>query len=545
MEIVRSKNSPGDRNDNVDGHVGYRMVIEPSGQRIQAIFNGETIVDSCRAMIMQETRLPPVFYFPREDVRMDFLSRTDRHSNCPFKGNASYWNIVVGGKSAENAAWSYEDAYDEAVIVEDYVAFYWNEMDSWLIDGDEMNEQSVTDQVAKTNPLVNWLVRDAWKAKSTVEQVEALAIALMSAGFPMWSLRLFVRTLNPQLFARFYSWRRDGDEVVENEATHAGAQSEQYLNSPFALIIKGEGGVRRRLEGPDPRLDFPILEDLVKEGATDYVAVPLSFSDGQINVLTLVADTPGGFTTDQLGNLYEILPNLGRLLEAHAQRISSLTLLKTYLGRNAGERVNGGLVKRGDGEELHAVIWFSDLRQSTSMADTMSREEYLAALNLYFDCVVGAIIDHDGEVLKFIGDAVLAIFPIENPSDSHPDACARALLAIRTADEQISEVNLKRGAEGQPLLNFGTALHRGTITYGNVGTERRLDFTVIGPAVNEAARIEDLCKTLDEPVLVSAEFASGAPDALISLGEHSLRGVRGPQEIFGLTPSSQSLDENI
>ncbi len=538
METVRSKQLSGDRNNIVSGHVGYRMVVEPSGHRVQAVFNGETIVDSSRTMIMQETRLPPVFYFPREDVRMDFLSRTDQHSNCPFKGNASYWNIVVGDNSAENAAWSYEDVYDEAVIVKDYIAFYWNEMDYWLVDDKEVIEQSAVDQVAKANPLVNWLVRDAWKASSTVEQVEALASALVSAGIPLWSMRLFVRTLNPQLFARFYSWWRDGDEVVENEATHAGAQSEQYLNSPFALIIKGEGGVRRRLEGPEPRLDFPILEDLIKEGATDYVAVPLSFSDGQINVLTLISDAPGGFTTDQLGNLYEILPNLGRLLEAHAQRISSLTLLKTYLGRNAGERVNGGLVKRGDGEELHAVIWFSDLRQSTKMADTMPREEYLATLNLYFDCVVGAIIDHGGEVLKFIGDAVLAIFPIENPSEPHPDACARALLAVGAADQQISEVNLSRGAEGQPLLTFGTALHRGTITYGNVGTERRLDFTVIGPAVNEAARIEDLCKTLDEPVLMSSAFASGAPDALISLGEHLLRGVKGPQEIFGIKSSN-------
>jgi adenylate cyclase len=536
MDIVKSGRAPGAQNDGEKAHVGYRMVIRPSDQRMRVVFNGETIVDSSRAMIMQETRLPPAFYFPQEDVRMEFLSRTDLHTNCPFKGNASYWNITVGDKTSENAAWGYEDAYDEAVIVKDYIAFYWNEMDFWLADG-EIIEQPVADQAAKNNPLVNWLIRDAWKANSTVEQVEALANVLVRAEFPLSSLRLFVRTLNPQLFARFYSWQRDEDEVVENEATHAGARSEQYLNSPFALIIKGEGGVRRRLEGPDPLLDFPILEDLIKQGATDYVAVPLNFSDGQINVLTLVSDARGGFTTDQLGNLYEILPNLGRLLESHAQRISSLTLLRTYLGRNAGERVNGGLVKRGDGEELHAVIWFSDLRQSTIMADTMSREEYLAVLNLYFDCVVGAIIDNGGEVLKFIGDAVLAIFPIENPSESHPDACARALLAVRAAEEHIAGVNLKREAEGQILLNFGTALHRGTITYGNVGTERRLDFTVIGPAVNEAARIEDLCKTLSEPVLMSSAFAKSAPGALTSLGKHPLRGVKDPQEIFSFTSS--------
>jgi len=537
MTTVQPSRAPRAGNTSEKAHIGYRMIIEPCPQRMRAVFNGETIVDSTRAMVMRETRLAPAFYFPRDDVRMDLLSRTDRHTNCPFKGNASHWTITVGQKSAENAAWSYEDAYDEAAIVKDYVAFYWSEMDHWLADDDELNEQPKADPTAKTNPLVDWLVHDAWKAKSTVEQVEALATALRGAGFPLWSLRLFVRTLNPQLFARFYSWRRDGDEVVEREATHAGAQSEQFLDSPFALIIDGQGGVRRRLEGVNPRLDFPILEDLIKEGATDYVAVPLKFSDGQINVLTLVSDEPGGFSTDQLGHLYEILPNLGRLLEAHAQRISSLTLLRTYLGQNAGERVNGGLVKRGDGEELHAVIWFSDLRQSTTMADTMSREDYLAALNQYFDCVAGAVIEHDGEVLKFIGDAVLAIFPIEDLSDPHPEACGKALAAVRTANEHIEKVNRDRGVEGKPLLNFGTGLHRGTITYGNVGTERRLDFTVIGPAVNEAARIEDLCKTLDEPVLMSSAFAKGAPGALVSLGDHLLRGVQGQLEIFALSNS--------
>lgn len=533
MNGVQSNRPAETGNTGEKAHVGYRMTIEPCPKRMRVVFNGETIADSTGAMIMRETRLAPAFYFPREDVRMEFLTHTEQRTNCPFKGNASYWDIEVGQKSAGNAAWSYEDAFDEAAIVKDYVAFYWSEMDCWLA-GDEPAEQPSADQTAKINPLVDWLVHDAWKASSTVDQVGALAAALRSADFPLSSLRLFVRTLNPQLFARFYRWQQDSNEVMEHEATHAGARSEQYLDSPIALIIDGQGGVRRRLEGNNPRLDFPILQDLIKEGATDYVAVPLKFSDGQINVLTLVSDQPGGFSTDQLGHLYEILPNLGRLLEAHAQRISSLTLLQTYLGQNAGQRVNGGLVKRGDGEELHAVIWFSDLRQSTTMADTMSREDYLAALNQYFDCVAGAVIEHDGEVLKFIGDAVLAIFPIKDHFDPQPEACGKALAAIRAASEHIAKVNQDRTGEGKLPLSFGTGLHRGTITYGNVGTDRRLDFTVIGPAVNEAARIEDLCKTLDAPVLMSSAFAKGLDIALTSFGEHPLRGVKSSQEIFGL-----------
>lgn len=540
LEAVATEGSSSIDETSTGIHAGYRIVIEPCAHRVRAVFNGVTVADSSRALLMRETHLPPVFYFPRQDVRMDLLSRTERRTNCPFKGNASYWTIKVGQKSAENAVWSYEDAYDEAEPVKNHLAFYWDGMDHWLADDEVMVTQLNADPPAYSNPLVDWLVHDAWRASSITEQVGALAKALTNAGFPLFSMRLFVRTLNPQLFALLYSWRRDSDEVSKREATHAGARSDIFLDSPFALIINGQGGVRRRLEGVNPRLDFPILADLLQEGATDYVAVPLKFSDGQINVLSLISNQPGGFSTDQLGQLYEILPNLGRLLEAHAQRVSSLTLLRTYLGQSAGDRVNSGLVKRGDGEELHAVIWFSDLRQSTFLAETSSREDFLTALNQYFECVAGAVIDHGGEVLKFIGDAVLAIFPIEHSSDPQPDACGKALAALRAANDRLAAVNKDREAEGRPLLAFGTGLHRGSITYGNVGTERRLDFTVVGPAVNEAARIEDLCKTLDEPVLMSSAFASSATGAFVSRGVHSLRGVKEDHEVFALSKSQEA-----
>ncbi|MFQ5955185.1 MAG: adenylate/guanylate cyclase domain-containing protein, partial [Kiloniellales bacterium] len=243
---------------------------------------------------------------------------------------------------------------------------------------------------------------------------------------------------------------------------------------------------------------------------------------------------PGGFSTHDLGRLYEVLPNLGRLVEAHAQRVSSLTLLRTYLGRNAGERVSNGLVKRGDGEDLHAAIWISDLRDSTALAKTLSREDYLAVLNLYFDCVAGAVIEHGGEVLKFIGDAVLAVFAIDDPDEPHPEACMRALSAYEDARKRMAAGNGERQQRGEPNLEFGTGLHRGDLTYGNIGTERRLDFTVIGPAVNEVARIEALCKTLDKPILMSSAFAESLSGELVSLGPHTLRGVRPKQHIFTL-----------
>ncbi len=517
-------------------HEGYRIVVAPAAGPVRAVCGPETIVDSKRALVMHETRLPPVFYFPREDVRMDLLAPSDHRTNCPFKGNASYWSIEVGGRRIENAVWSYEDPFDEALPVKGYLALDWGSVDTWFAGTTELREQPRNELQAEANPLVDWLVFDAWKATTTPALVAALAEALNGAGVPLWRLRLFIRTLHPQLFADSYTWRRGVDGIEEFQPPHAMLRRRRYINSPFAVILNGEGGVRRRLEGASPRLDFPVLKDLVKEGATDYVAMPLRFSDGQINILILVSDRPGGFSTRELGRLYEILPSLSCQLEAQAQRRSSLALLRTYLGRNAGRRVLDGLVKRGDGESLHAVIWFSDLRDSTALAERLSREDYLATVNQYFDCVAGAVIENGGEVLKFIGDAVLAIFAVDDAATARPEACAHALDAVSDARQRLAEVNRRRAAGDEAPVAFSIGLHRGDLTYGNIGTEGRLDFTVIGPAVNEASRIERLCKPLGETVLVSSRFAQSCPSTLVSLGEHGLRGMRGRQELFTLSP---------
>ncbi len=519
-------------------HDGFRVTVGPCPQRIKAVFNGETIVDSARAMVMNETRLPHVFYFPREDVRMDLLSSTEQRTNCPFKGNASYWSLQVDGRTASDVAWSYEDAFDEALAVNEYIAFDWSSMDGWYADEELLHEQPRDLEPAGDNPFLNWLISDASRAKSATDLVARLARVLVSEGFPVWQLRLIMRTLNPQLFAISYRWHRGADDIEEFHATHEIARSDQFRNSPFHLIASGQGGVRRRLEGTNPRLDFPILEDLVKEGGTDYLALPLSFSDGQINIMTLVCDRAGGFTTRQLGHLHEILPNFGRLLEAYAQRTSAITLLRTYLGRNAGDRVWDGRVERGDGDDLHAVIWLSDLRGSTEMADTLPRDEYLETLNEYFDCVAGSVMEHGGEVLKFIGDAVLAIFPIEDTDGDKPKACMDALAAAKHALDAMGTVNAERAKHGKPELGFGIGLHRGNITYGNVGAQQRLDFTVIGPAVNEVARIEDLTKMVGRTVLASQEFTDSVTCELNPVGSFSLRGVRFDRTLYTLADDS-------
>jgi len=393
------------------------------------------------------------------------------------------------------------------------------------------------------NPLVDWLLSDGWNIASPRELVGQLGGRMVDTEIPVYRIRVNIRTLHPQFVGTSYAWERGAEEVTETTPSHAILQEERYLRSPFAVIFQGAGGVRRKLDVADAVLDFPILEELRNEGATDYVAMPLVFSDGRINAITFASDRPGGFSTAELETTYGMLPVLSRLLEVHALRRTTRTILDTYLGKQAGERVLNGLIRRGDGDNIHAVIWFCDLRGSTPLADRMPREAYLALLNEFFAAMACAVVDHGGEVLRFLGDAVIGIFPIDARTDhpelcpEHTGACARAVAAAQDAMKRMEDLNHVRHERNEPPLGYGIALHIGDVLYGNIGIPERLDFTVIGPAVNEAARLEGLCKTMHKPVLISAELARLLPDKLTSLGFHVLRGVREPHEIFTL-PSS-------
>ena len=513
-------------------HAGYRLIVDASGKRIRALFANEVIADSDRALVMYESGYAPVAYFPRDDVRIDLLRRTEQRTHCPFKGDAAYWSVEAGGRRTDNAAWSYEDPYEEAEIVRDHIAFHWDQMDRWIEGDDEVKEQPRPAVTAKSNVLVDWLVRQAWRASTPEELIQRLAERLIEAELPLWRMRLMIRTLHPQLFATGFWWQSDLDGVQTVHPSHEVMTSPVFLESPFAPILRGEGGVRRRLEGPNPRLDYPILRDLHADGATDYVAMPMRFSDGQINIFTLVSREKGGFSTAQLGLVYEILPMLSRLFEVFSLQVNASTLLGTYLGRRTGGQVLNGQIKRGDGQDIDAAIWMCDLRNSTALSESLSRDAYLDTLNQFFDCMVEPIVAQGGEVLKYVGDSVLAIFPIEDSDSSAEEACARALAAAEQACAKVTELNQKRAERGEQLLGCGVGLHRGRLSYGNIGSSERLDFTVIGTAVNEVARIEDMTKTLRRPVLMSSAFAESYGKPLTSLGRHALRGVSGQQEIF-------------
>jgi class 3 adenylate cyclase/uncharacterized protein (DUF427 family) len=519
----------------LEADAAYRVVVEPCSKRLRVVFAGESIADSTDALVLHETRLPQVYYFPRKDVRMDLLQRTEHRTHCPFKGNASYWTIKAGNQVADNAVWSYENPLQDAQQIRDYLAFTWNAMEAWYEDEKQVLEQTRDSIPSNLNIFSDWLLSDAWNAASVRELVIQLSHCLFSSGVPIWRLQLLIRTLHPELFATGYTWWRDTDEVEIFTAPHDVLETREHRESPYTPILDGAGGVRRSMDGPDPQFDFPILGDLHARGGTDYVAMPLLFSDGQINIITLVSDRSGGFSTEELGQFYEILPVLSRLFEVHALRRTAITLLDTYLGKHSGQRVLEGSIKRGDSENIHAVIWFCDLRDSTSLTESLTREEYLAILNRFFDCMAGAVLDHGGEVLKFIGDAILAIFPIEDPDN--PKVAEHAIAAAQDAQDRISLLNQQGAERGAKAIGFGIGMHIGNLMYGNIGTLGRLDFTVIGSAVNEASRIEGMCKALDQNILLSAEFARHFPTRLVSLGMHTLRGVSTPQELFTLPPS--------
>ena len=519
----------------------YDIRIEDCPRRVRVLFNDVPVADSARAKVLTEGRLAPAYYFPRADVRMDLLRATAHRTYCPFRGNASHFTVTSGERSAENSAWSYEDPYEDARAIKGYIAFYADRMDSISVEAETRAPQIALPAPETANPLLGWLLRSAHAAPSARDLVEQFVQALIAAGIPVLRIWLSIRTLHPQLVSTSFIWEDNGKGVQQSLVTREMLLDPRFLDSPLKAIYEGAGGFRRRLDVANPQLDFPILRDLHAQGVTDYVVMPFVFSRGQINAFSLSTKKPGGFTVADLGAIYEVLPVLSRIFEVHAMRLNAVNLLDVYLGKQSGAKVLDGLLRRGDGEDVHAVIWFSDLRNSTRLADSMPRRKFLALLDEFFDCTAGAVLEQGGEVLRFIGDASLAIFPISEAdaeasqiAQQAARACESALSAALEAQRRMQEANARRTQGGESRLDLGVGLHVGDVMYGNIGTADRLEFSVIGAAANEAARIEAMCKTLEVSPIVSAAFASHVPDQLRSLGRHALRGVAEPQELYTL-----------
>ena len=379
-------------------------------------------------------------------------------------------------------------------------------------------------------PVIDWMMHRGRHLATREEIVGGICERVRAAGLPIDRVAFFLWTLHPQYAGVALFW--DGARVTLNRGAHGFERTDGYRNSPAARITGGERVIRRKLEDPGCALDFPVLRELREQGMSDYVMAEVLFSGGVRNSVSLTTRRAGGFTEHDIAEVQKLLHPFALIMENFNNRDLARTLLETYLGRISGSRVLEGQIKRGDGEELEAVIWFSDLRDSTPLSRSLGERRFLELLNDYFEATAGAVLEHGGEVLRFIGDASLAVFPTTR--EPPRAACARAVAAARAARGRARDSNARRRDTGLPAFDCGVGLHLGRVLYGNIGTPDRLEFSVIGAAANEAARIEALCKETGRDVVVSGTVAAQLGEDWPSLGRFPLRGVEQPVEVFAL-----------
>jgi adenylate cyclase len=385
----------------------------------------------------------------------------------------------------------------------------------------------------KIDPIADWLVDGARSAAEAHLVLGELCERLAAAGLPLWRVAVFVRTLHPHIMGRRFLWQ-PGADVVVAQAPFAMLQTEEFRRSPVAHVYATDATIRRCLADPDCAGDFEMLEELRRDGVTDYLATPLRFTNGEIHVASWTTRRPGGFTDAEIAGIEQIVAPLARVAEVRALRRVAGNLLNTYLGSRTGERIMSGQIQPGHCETIHAAIWLSDMRGFTSLADRVPGRDLIGLLNRYFDAQVPPILDRGGEVLKFMGDGLLAIFPLpEGTADAGP-TCRAALEAARAARANVAALSGATGIVDLDEVRFGVALHLGDVLYGNVGGGSRLDFTCIGPAVNLAARIEKLTGKHGRTVLMSEEVARHCRDQTAALGEFALAGFSRPQTVYGL-----------
>ena len=392
-----------------------------------------------------------------------------------------------------------------------------------------------------------WSVRQGLLGIAASELFDGFCQRLLLAGFPLWRASAAMRTLHPQWGGYSYLWRRDLNAIEPSQFGRGSENTQGWLTSPFAYLVgQAEAGgdpwlhMRRRLAGPEALLDFPLLEELASAGAADYFAQIVRFgpqgdaSRGTGVGYSFATDRQEGFGEDDLTLLRAVLPALSLAMMAHAGHTIAAGLLEAYLGGDAGRRVHAGAVERGSVESVRAVLWFADMRGFTKLADSTAGLGVIELLDDVFETLTAPLRSRGGQVLKFMGDGMLAILPLL--AETQTETCRSAIDAAKEAMYALDRLNHARAEESKPVAQIDLALHIGEVLYGNVGAADRLDFTVIGPAVNEAARIETLCEPLGRKVLVSAEFAAaaGTCNGLQPLGHHRLRGVREPRAIYGL-----------
>jgi adenylate cyclase len=394
--------------------------------------------------------------------------------------------------------------------------------------------------------ILSWIIERGLSGDPEDRLMQDFCERCCAAGIPLVQGMMMVDTLHPVYEGRTFSWKRDSAEGLtstEYESSQSGDGARLWRSSPFHHILTtGESELRRRIGAGDP-CDFTILEDLRAEGHTDYFALVHRFDKstaiGEMDCVCTRWSTsiPGGFSDDHLDTLRSLVPALSLAVKAYSLNRVANSLVEAYLGRDAGQRVLEGHMSRGRAEMISAVLWFSDMRNYTAISEESSPDQILPLLNDYAEAVISAIHGAGGDVLKLIGDGTLAIFK----SEQAIEACRSALKAESDLRNRLRALNERRLSDGQPVTSIYLGLHIGDVFYGNIGSRHRLDFTVIGPAVNEVGRIASMCRSADREVLLSSNFIEVlTPEErsqFVSVGRYALRGSSRAQELFTLDPS--------
>lgn len=383
-------------------------------------------------------------------------------------------------------------------------------------------------------PLIDWLFADGCRLDDNLRFIRELGQGLDRCGAGVGHLRIVLQTLHPQIVGVATSWTRATDSARLVLAQRPVRESERYIGSPLQQLIETRQNVRQRLDQlPDDA--HGAYRELADEGFTDYLAMPILSASGYTAAFIVVSERRGGFHPADLDNLLRLRDYLVPILEVQSLRHLSRALLNTYIGKRTSDKVLSGMIARGDSDLIHAALWFSDLRNFTELSETLEPRQLIGMLNDYFEFVGAAAAARGGEILRFIGDAMLIVFPI----DAHQDAalaCNAALDAALDARNTLASLNHRRRRQGLPPIEFGVGLNVGEVVYGNVGSLDRLDFTVMGTAVNRAARLESLTRELAQPILFSREFAAHLDAPLLAFENQRMKGIAEAQTVYALRP---------
>ena len=376
----------------------------------------------------------------------------------------------------------------------------------------------------------SWLIREARFLPGNKEVLQQFCERVADAGIPIDRVSLHQRAFHPQYRGVSRIWWPDR-LMDEKFLDHGIEKTATYIESPVRLVVEEGQSLNWHLEGKD-LLPFPVLEELRDQGYTHYVMEPLIYGVGLINAFSWATKHPGGFTPAETRFMHNLMPAYAAVAESKAMFRFVDAMLSTYVGAEAGRLILDGQVRRGDVREITAALMLFDLRDFTLMSDQLNPRAVIRMLNSYFDCVIPPVQQHGGEVVEIMGDGVLAIFN-HGPERSAAEACNAALGAARAGLAALAERNRKQPSTS---LQAGVALHYGTVSYGNIGSGNRLDFTVIGPDVNLTARIERFCRELDRSLIMSEAFAETLDRPTWEIGHFELRGFSKMQRLFELPP---------